>query len=139
MQPTEDISERLAMISAELAHIANLLANPQLQPVFPDAARMQFASGVCLHPGCKVKRADKQFRRGNCPTHYAKLMKVIAMRGAIADFGFVEKGLLAPEGYNPNPTEFDDAVQALDEQESRLIAAAQATTAKPARRKRKSN
>ncbi len=136
MQHTEQISERLAAISAELAHIAKLLANPQVKANFPREARDRFIAGVCLHPECKRKRSDIQFRRGNCPTHYAKLKKVIDKRGAVAEFQFIENGLLAPDDYNPNPTEFDAVVQGIDEQESRLLAAAESAAVKPIQKKR---
>jgi hypothetical protein len=63
-------------------------------------------------------------------------MAVIKVRGAIADWNFVERGLLLPERFNANPTEFDAAVQSLDEQEIRLLAEARNPVETPARKKR---
>lgn len=78
---------------------------------------------ICLV--CEEPLGDRPSRRGECPTCRQYTTRKI------------ERGLMLPLADNPNPTEFDEVVSQLDQQEVGLLAAAAKAGAQTARKKRK--
>lgn len=140
MQQTKELAKRLALLASELSAIAEELELPMDLPVFPEKARAKYEAGVCLGKDkkkgdCQKTKADCVFRRGLCPAHYAKTTREFKGRKAV-ERQAIERGLIAPPGFDPNPSEITQIANELDSQEQDLLAAAKVAGSKTARGKR---
>lgn len=139
-----DIAERLRQLADELVYMATVLGGNAVEVAFPEEARQRLAAGVCLERDCtkrdKRHGGKHQFRRGNCPSHYNQLSKLLIKNPAY-ETELIRLGRMTPVGYTLEPKEIDELKTLLDSPKvaaSAAIVLGQAADAKKARKPRKS-
>lgn len=110
MEHTERIAERLRTLARELLQLADGLAEPEHQPVFPASAKKRIEDGLCLI--CD----SRWVKRGLCDKHYQRIDRRIKKDPTI-EASLVELGKIAPKAGRLPVDSLQEALQALAKDE----------------------